>query len=120
MTRILTALFLNIAALPALADSYVPISDENTFLALIDGKQLNHGFFGITLNVLENGEINGRAVGWDVTGNWEWQDGYFCRDLTWGGDPLGYNCQLVEVQGDTKIRFTVDRGAGNSAAFRLR
>lgn len=120
MKRIISALIFACAGTPALADSYQPIQEEKTFLSLIAGKQLHHGFFGITLNVSENGSIQGRAIGWDVTGNWTWQDGYFCRDLTWGGDPLGYNCQLVEMQGDDRMRFTVDRGAGNSAAFRLR
>ena len=67
----------------------------------------------------EDGRIDGSAVGWDITGTWQWQDGYFCREMAWGGDPIPYNCQLVEVEGDDRIRFTVDRGAGRSAAFSL-
>ncbi|WP_439153841.1 dihydrodipicolinate reductase [Yoonia sp.] len=120
MKRHLIALLLAFAPAPAFAESYVSVMDKDTFLSLIDGRQLRHGFYPITLNVLGNGEIQGSAIGWDITGSWDWQDGYFCRDLTWGGDPLGYNCQLVEVRSDGRIRFTVDRGAGDSAAFRLR
>jgi len=120
MKRVLTALILAIAAPPAVAESYVPISDEDTFRSLINGKQLNQGFFGITLTLLETGQIKGRAIGRDVTGNWDWQDGYFCRDLIWGDDPLGYNCQLVELKEDGKIRFTSDRGVGDAAAFQMR
>ncbi|WP_296425556.1 dihydrodipicolinate reductase [Yoonia sp.] len=114
------ALLLGLAATPAFAESYIPVVDQDTFVSLLNGKELRHGFYGITLNVLENGQIKGAAIGWEITGNWVWQDGYFCRDLIWGGDPLGYNCQLVEVRGDDRIRFTVDRGAGNSASFRIR
>ena len=43
----------------------------------------------------------------------------FLWDLFWGGDPLGYNCQEVQVTGES-IRFTSDRGAGASAEFRMR
>lgn len=105
---------------PALADNFVPVSDRDSFVALVQGRELKHGFYPISLNVLGNGQITGRAVGWDIAGSWDWQDGYFCRDLNWGGDSLGYNCQLVEASGTGRIRFTSDRGTGDSAAFRLR
>lgn len=118
MKRLMIALTLTAA--PAMAETYVPVQDKDTFLSIVQDKELKHGFYPISLSVLQDGQIKGSAVGWDITGNWTWQDGYFCRDLVWGGDPLGYNCQLVEVVGDSKMRFTVDRGAGNSAAFRLR
>jgi len=39
--------------------------------------------------------------------------------MDWGGYPIDYNCQLVEVRGGA-MRFTVDRGAGDSATFNLR
>ena len=60
----------------------------------------------------------GRAFGAPVTGAWTWQGGYFCRDLFWNGDDLGYNCQLVEENGDT-LRFTSDQGSGMSADLNL-
>jgi hypothetical protein len=109
---------LSLAASEAVAN-YVPVTDEATFLSLVEGKELRHRFYPITLVVSDNGQVNGSAVGWGVEGTWSWQDGYFCRELVWGGDPIPYNCQLVEVNNDL-IRFTVDQGAGQSAAFRLR
>jgi hypothetical protein len=33
---------------------------------------------------------------------------------------IPYNCQLVEERGGEVMRFTVDRGTGDSASFRLR
>ena len=78
------------------------------------------GLFGISLKVEPDGEIRGSAMGWDVTGTWEWQDGYFCREMDWSGYPIPKNCQLVEAKGDEAIRFTVDKGAGDSASFNLR
>ena len=74
---------------------------------------------GIKLNVSPDGKISGRAFGQKVTGDWKWQGGYFCRDLYVGGDELGANCQLVQVNGNT-VRFTSDRGQGIYADLRLK
>jgi hypothetical protein len=121
MPRLLAAAVLAIVpALPALATDYVPVSDRDAFVELVGGKDIHHGVFGINLNVLPDGTISGRAIRWDITGTWSWQEGFFCREMDWGGMVIDYNCQLVEVRGDDRIRFTVDRGAGEAAAFDLR
>ena len=118
MKRTFLALMLTLAT-PAVAAGFERVADKNTFLALISGKSLTNRLYGITLTVTPNGNISGGALGWDVTGAWSWQDGYFCRHMAWGGDPIPYNCQLIEAQGD-EIRFTSDRGAGDAASFKLR
>lgn len=105
--------------LPAAAQAYDRISDRATFVNIVDGKDLRIALYGLTLNVRADGTITGRAAGWDVTGSWSWEDGYFCRNMDWSGYPIEYNCQLVEVQGD-RIRFTVDQGAGDDAVLRIR
>jgi hypothetical protein len=104
--------------LPALAD-FVPVTSREDFVALVDGRELRLGLFQIRLNVGGDGSITGSAMGWDVAGRWEWQDGYFCREMDWSGEPIPWNCQLVEVR-DQKIRFTVDKGAGDEATFNIR
>lgn len=119
MKEIVFALATLLAATPAFADDYEPVMDEAEFVSLVKDRELRHFFYGIRLQVSETGSINGSAIGWDITGTWTWQDGYFCRELEWGGDPIPYNCQLVETRGDDRIRFTVDQGAGDSASFRL-
>ena len=116
----LVALAALAAALPAAAEGFSRISDRNDFVETVSGKELRMGLFGISLKVEEDGEIRGSALGWDVTGRWEWQDGYFCREMDWSGYPIPKNCQLVEARGGEEIRFTVDRGAGDSASFKLR
>ena len=120
MKHLFLSLILATAAAPAVAESYAPVQDKDSFVALVQGKELRNRLYGVRLNVMEGGTIAGSAIGWDIVGTWTWQDGYFCRELSWGGDPLGYNCQLVEARGDDRVRFTVDRGAGDSASFRLR
>lgn len=116
----LRALALCLLPMPALADGFLPIHDKAQFLALVSGNDLRLPMFDITLRILPDGQITGQAMGTPVSGNWRWQDGYFCRDMQWGKRPIDPNCQLVEVKGTDVMRFTVDRGAGDSAQFRLK
>lgn len=95
---------------------FEPIRDKNNFTSVISGKALTR--LGIRLTVSPAGEIDGRAFGQPVSGDWSWQNGYFCRDLFWGDTALGYNCQQVERSGNA-LRFTSDRGAGRSADLYL-
>lgn len=106
-----------LAAGPVLAD-LVKVDDQQKFVQLVNGKTLTRPF--VKLNVKPDGQIEGRGARWDVEGTWSWQNGFFCRDLFWGGDALGYNCQEVQASADGRIKFTSDRGAGDSAMFRLR
>ncbi len=111
------------AALPAAsatANTFVPLTDEAEFVQLVDGREMTLGLFGIRLAVTPDGRITGRAAGWDVSGTWDWQEGLFCREMDWGGSEIPYNCQLVEVQGADRIRFTVDAGLGRAATLTLR
>lgn len=104
------------AAAPALAE-FERVAERDDFIRLVEGKTLSRPF--VRLEVSPAGAISGTGAGWDVNGDWSWQDGFFCRDLFWGGDPLGYNCQEVRANGNS-IRFTSDQGSGQSADFRLR
>jgi predicted heme/steroid binding protein len=93
------------------------VESEAEFVSAVNGKTLNRLL--VELNVTPTGAISGTGAVWDVSGNWTWKDGYFCRRLVWGGDDLGYNCQEVALKG-RKIRFTSNKGAGESAEFTLR
>jgi hypothetical protein len=108
-----------LTALPAWAD-FKPISDKQAFLALMEGRELRLGVFRLALKITADGVIAGEALGWGVTGTWAWEDGFFCREMDWSGKPIPYNCQLVEVSDNGKIRFTVDKGTGDEATFNLR
>lgn len=106
---------LAVCATGAQAD-FNKINDQAEFLSHVSGKTLTRPL--VELRVTTDGRIEGRGSLWDVTGNWSWQNGYFCRELFWGGDALGYNCQEVQINGP-RVRFTSDRGQGQSAVFRL-
>ncbi len=102
---------------PVFAEEFETIRQEAAFLELVRGKQLTR--LGIKLDVLPTGQIEGRAFGKDVTGAWRWANGYFCRDLYFGDEDLGPNCQVVKVRGST-LRFIADEGVGDYADLRLR
>ena len=96
---------------------YLAIKDKNTFIAAVKDKTLKRPL--IRLEVTEDGKITGRAAMLSVTGQWTWENSYFCRDLFWGSQNLGYNCQQVSRSGK-KIRFTSDKGEGDFADFTVK
>lgn len=104
-------------AMPATAEDFQVVSSRDTFLTLIEGRELRR--MGIRLEVTPDGQIVGNAFGTPVTGAWNWNGGYFCRDLYYGEEDLGPNCQQVAVRGQT-VRFTSDQGTGEFADLRLR
>lgn len=104
-------------AMRAGAEEFSQIRDRDTFVSLVEGRDLTR--FGIRLTVTPDGQITGNAFGRNVSGAWEWRSGYFCRNLNWGRTELDPNCQAVKVQGRT-VRFISDRGAGQQADLNLR
>jgi hypothetical protein len=120
MLRLITTILLLAAPVSAAANDFEPIKNKDDFLSLIQNRELRIGIYNLSLNVLPDGQIKGSALGWDITGKWQWQDGYFCREMDWSGMAIEYNCQLVEANGDERMRFTVDKGTGDSATFKLR
>ncbi|MFL4469694.1 dihydrodipicolinate reductase [Tateyamaria armeniaca] len=117
MRMIFAAAVAAFAAGPVWAE-LVKVDEQAEFVELVKGKTLTRPM--VKIMVSSDGQIDGRGSLWDIEGSWSWQDGYFCRDLFWGGDALGYNCQEVQASADGQIKFTSDRGAGDSAMFRLR
>ena len=117
MIRSLAIAFATVfAAAPAFAD-FAKVDQRDDFVRLISGKQLTLPL--VNLEVDPNVKITGKGARWAVNGTWSWQDGYFCRDINWGGSDLGYNCQAVEVK-EGRVRFISDKGTGDSATFRLK
>lgn len=104
-------------ALPAEASDFRRVVSEGEFASSVVGRSLTR--MGIRLNVSDTGAITGRAFGQTVSGEWSWESGLFCRTLYFGRSDLGYNCQMVLMNGDT-VRFISDAGQGDFADLRLR
>ena len=118
MRRLQACLAASLAVFATTASAdFARIDTQGEFLRHVTGKTLSRPL--VELRVTPDGRIEGRGAKWDVSGNWSWREGFFCRDLSWGGDELGYNCQEVRVNGG-RMRFTSDRGNGMSAVFRLK
>ena len=113
------AIFLCLAlASPVSAEPFTPVREQSAFVALTEGRSLRLPTFAIRLTISPDGRIAGEALGAEVTGTWQWREGFFCRDMAWRCKPIPYNCQLVEARG-SQLRFTSDKGVGASAKFRL-
>ena len=115
--RLLAVAIVSLGLAAPVAAEFVPVRNGTEFTKLIEDKRLTR--MGIKLTVTPSGDIEGRAFGRPVTGDWSWRDGYFCRDLYWGETELGYNCQMVARSGSA-LRFISDRGQGQSADLYLR
>ena len=57
-------------------------TDRAAFVELVGGRSLTG--LGVSLTVSGSGKIGGRAFGRDVTGQWTWDQGYFCRTMQAG------------------------------------
>jgi len=97
--------------------SEIIITNRSDFESLVIDKKLER--FLISLSVTNDGKIKGSAAGREVIGDWDWIDGFFCRNLLWGKRELKYNCQEVTFDG-RRLRFISDKGKGQSASFALR
>jgi len=113
-----------LALAPGTAQAFERVVSKQKFVELVEGKSLSllrPILFrsAIVLEVSRAGGISGTALRKPVKGAWRWQDGFFCRDLSYGDEDLGPNCQVVQVK-DDQIRFIADQGTGDRADFRLR
>ncbi len=104
-------------SLPAAVHAQTKVENRDAFLSLVGGKTLLRPL--VQLNVSPDGTISGSGSGLRVSGNWAWEDGYFCRQLEWPGGSEDRNCQEVSVEGDS-IRFRADKGNGDFADFKIR
>jgi hypothetical protein len=93
------------------------VTNRSDFENLVIDKKLER--FLISLSITDDGKIKGSAAGREVIGDWDWIDGFFCRNLLWGMRELKYNCQEVTFDG-RRLRFISDEGKGQSASFALR
>ena len=99
------------------AAEFERVTKKSEFVQLVDGRTLSRPLIKLAVNA--DGKIDGTGMAKRVSGGWDWHQGYFCRELYWGDEALGYNCQEVTYDGE-RLRFTSDRGAGDYADFRLR
>ncbi|QFU09878.1 hypothetical protein PARPLA_00559 [Rhodobacteraceae bacterium THAF1] len=104
-------------AAPAVAQDLPRIETRDAFIGTVAGKTLTTS--GISIQATPGGQITGRGLGFNVTGSWTWQDGYFCREMSVAIRSWDMNCQAVYSDG-ASVRFIADRGQGDTADLSIR
>ncbi|MFC7705729.1 dihydrodipicolinate reductase [Plastorhodobacter daqingensis] len=104
-------------ACAAQSDDFSPVLTEEEFLEHVTGRELAR--LGVRLRVSPDGGIEGSGFGFQVSGRWDWRDGFFCRTLRYGTTELPLDCQRVKRRGDV-LRFVSAQGQGEMADLRLR
>ena len=89
------------------------ITTEADFRSTIVGNTVT---FGDNASIVVNadGTVSGPWDGSGVTGTWEWEDSFWCRDVAIGCRELGRDCQVWIVDGAVA---TVTRDKGNGRTF---
>lgn len=64
----------------------------------------------------KSGNIFGIFNDQELSGTWDWKDGFFCRTSTLGDLDLGSDCILIEVT-DTQMRLTMEKGKGFTVVY---
>ena len=112
-----SAVLITLITTGAFADSYKRIKFEADFRAQVVGKTIT--FDGGTAVINADGTTNGTITGKGAYyGAWQWNNGYYCRNLVIEGSETGTNCLKVETTGDM-VRMTYDQGKGRVIEARM-
>lgn len=91
------------------------ISTEDQFLATVAGKTISNS--DTTISIKHNGTITGVTHGNEISGTWEWRDGFWCRTIT---EPAvtPEDCQVWEIT-QSQLVITREKGAGEVLRYAL-
>ncbi|MEM1235851.1 MAG: hypothetical protein AAGI10_02695 [Pseudomonadota bacterium] len=99
--------------------AFVPVTDAAAFNAsLVDQRFEGIEQPEVWFQFNSDGTMVGNLRRGTVTGTWEFEDGYWCREFEAGGTASPYDCQTVELADDL-VRFTRNRGQGDAGVYKL-
>ncbi|PYG28264.1 hypothetical protein [Pelagimonas varians] len=107
-----TTLALMLLTTSALAQDFDRIDSEPEFRALALDKTLYLGDTQVTVH--DKGAMTVVFKGKEITGTWQWEDGFFCRILK--SYSTKADCQLWEYDG-TDFRIARDKGNGQAFVY---
>lgn len=99
--------------LPPAPSVFAPLTDGQTFRETVVGKDLLFNSGVMVLNA--DGSFGGNFDGDVPTGQWFWQDGTFCRELTIGTRRFERECQRILLK-DDRVQFVREDGSLSSVA----
>lgn len=88
------------------------IATEQEFRAKAAGKRLVSEVGWV--DVGKDGSLRGEFGGRELTGNWYWEDEYYCRTVRLGDRDMGHDCQAVLVTDDGMV-FHRGKGEGRKS-----
>ena len=94
--------------------TYGRITTEAEFVATAVGRTVSNA--NTSIAITRNGRITGVTHGNEISGTWEWRDGFWCRTIT-APVQTAEDCQVWEVRNGV-LRITRDRGTGETLEFR--
>lgn len=93
------------------------IESKTKFLEMVVGKKLVQDTTWV--RILKDGMVEGKGPeAGDISGSWEWDGKYYCRDIVIDDVPLPRDCQAVSIIGDT-VTFTHKDGSGISVSWKI-
>lgn len=94
------------------------IDTKVEFLTKVAGKRISVPTEKTWLIAKANGQIDGRFRGIKIRGNWNWNNGYWCRSARIGILPIPRECQQISLADEMLIlqRF---KGTGSSHTYQI-
>ena len=93
------------------------IVTKQAFLDQVAGRRLIQGDSWVIIT--PQGTVEGMGPDRNpVSGNWFWQDHFYCRTIHFDGKDLPEDLQSVTVEGD-QVSFVHDRGNGDTMTWTI-
>lgn len=97
---------------------YERILSKDQYLELVADRVVKMEGSNFSGTNFSDGTMEGASGDNKLSGTWTWEDNHFCRDGIMGGKPLGRDCQVVEIFGNT-LKVTRDEGKGKVVFLQL-
>ena len=97
-----------IAGNTLVAAQYRAVTNEERFKEIVVGRALSWPG-GFNVQFTSDGRIVGNFPSGEVRGNWQWQNGLFCRRISIAGQSRRSECLGIEIELN-RVRFRRDNG----------
>ena len=93
------------------------ITNQKQFLEKVADRKLVQGSSWVIISA--TGSVNGEGPDEvPISGNWTWNETYYCRDISIDSVPLPHDCQTVTLDGNI-VSFIHDKGRGITLSWVL-
>ncbi len=97
--------------------AWLRIETREAFVSAFADRPL-YGSEGMVFTIHASGRLTGTIDGNELTGEWTWRDGLFCRRASLGGEDLGVDCEVIFRRGG-EMKYRGDKGAASPVIVSL-